>query len=346
MSGKIAALSLCLALSAACNSRETEPAPNPALETAARHQGLVADARGHLAKGNPDAAIESFEAAHKITLLAGEDALAVAELLRDRGTQERTAGRVDLAIETLRRAEQFVSDLPGLAKELQAVLAEQAKLDQKVVAAFVLARSRGDYGTCPTLQACVSEWLRQEKEANVSPPDEETITKFRAIVASNFLAWHQEVSGALKVPIEQVVSTCNRKAADIETALVVAEVAAACKKAQTLDKSGKSEEAIAQYVVCLSDPKQAPQAQARLGVLRRNQFGSIVRNKFLDDGLDIKVRVHGPDNTTMTLSYPLFDAVWAHKMKQGDLVQQVGQEGFKKVLLTDGNEWAYEMTFR
>jgi len=346
MSGRIAAVSLCLALGAACNSRTTEHAPNPALEAAARHQGLIADARAQLAKGNPDAAIESFEAAHKITLLAGEDALAVAQLLKDRGTQERTAERVDLAIETLRRAEQFVSDLPGLAKELQAALAEQAKLDQRIVPAFVSARSRGDDGTCPTLQACVSEWLRQEKEANASPPDEETIKKFRGIVASNFLAWHQEVSGALKVPIEQVESTCNRKAADIEAALVEAEVAAACKKARTFDKSGKADEAIPLYMLCLADPKQEPQVQTRLGVLRRSQFGSIARNKFLDDGLDIKVRVHGPDNTTMTLTYPLFDAVWAHKMKQGDLVQQVGQEGFKKVLLTDGHDWAYEMTFR
>ena len=72
----------------------------------------------------------------------------------------------------------------------------------------------------------------------------------------------------------------------------------------------------------------------------------ILRNQFLDAGLDVKVRVSGKDSTVLTLEFILFNAVWARKLETDGVMNDAVQIGFKKVVVTDGDEWGREFTVR
>ena len=72
----------------------------------------------------------------------------------------------------------------------------------------------------------------------------------------------------------------------------------------------------------------------------RKAYGKLLRNHFLDQGLDIEVRVHGPNNKYITLEYVLIGDVFVHNFKKGDLCDEIHEMGFTRVYLTDGYDFS------
>ena len=75
------------------------------------------------------------------------------------------------------------------------------------------------------------------------------------------------------------------------------------------------------------------------GAIARVAFANVLREQYLDKGLDIEVKVSGTDSDRVTLEYALFNAVWAHNFQKGDLLQEMKRLGFKRVDLTDNYDY-------
>ena len=76
----------------------------------------------------------------------------------------------------------------------------------------------------------------------------------------------------------------------------------------------------------------------------RRLHQDLLRQKFLDKGLNIKVKVSGKYNENITLSYVLFDEVWFHKFNKEYLFDDLNKNwGYKKVTLSDGG-YNYQQT--
>jgi len=78
----------------------------------------------------------------------------------------------------------------------------------------------------------------------------------------------------------------------------------------------------------------------------RLAYAKLLRNRYLDQGLDINVSITGIDNTRIKLSFALFNAVWAHKMGNGDLITEIQNMGFKKLTMTDGYDYTVYWNFK
>ena len=77
----------------------------------------------------------------------------------------------------------------------------------------------------------------------------------------------------------------------------------------------------------------------------RKDYGSKLRQNYLDQNLDIKVNVSGTNNTTIELSFALFNDVWANKISKGTLIDEIQSLGFKKLRMTDGYDYAVAWKF-
>jgi len=77
----------------------------------------------------------------------------------------------------------------------------------------------------------------------------------------------------------------------------------------------------------------------------RKAYAELLRNRFLDQGLDINVRVDGRNSDRITLTFALFNAVWAHRMQKDGLLDELRGLGFKRVNLTDGYDYAVYWDF-
>jgi len=76
----------------------------------------------------------------------------------------------------------------------------------------------------------------------------------------------------------------------------------------------------------------------------RRLHQDILRQKFLDTGLNIKVKVSGKYNENLTLSYVLFDEVWFNKFNKEYLFDDLNKNwGYKKITLSDGG-YNYQQT--
>jgi hypothetical protein len=44
------------------------------------------------------------------------------------------------------------------------------------------------------------------------------------------------------------------------------------------------------------------------------------------------------------MTFVLFDEVWVHNFQKGDLLEEVGRQGFKKVVVSDGytRSWSWK----
>lgn len=71
----------------------------------------------------------------------------------------------------------------------------------------------------------------------------------------------------------------------------------------------------------------------------RKLFGETLRNRYLDDNLDIKVKVYGKNNTKIKLTYVFFGDVWSHKMQSSDAIGQIKELGFKSLEMSNGYDW-------
>jgi hypothetical protein len=73
----------------------------------------------------------------------------------------------------------------------------------------------------------------------------------------------------------------------------------------------------------------------------RKAYAEKLRERYLDEGMDIKVSVYGKNNANIKLTYVLFNDVWTHKMSKGTLIGEIQTLGFKKLSLSDG--YAYNV---
>lgn len=72
----------------------------------------------------------------------------------------------------------------------------------------------------------------------------------------------------------------------------------------------------------------------------RMLFAWTLRNRFLDQGLDIEVSVRGKDNSVLVLKYALFSDVWARKIETEWLLDQWCLMWFEGISLRDW--WDYK----
>jgi hypothetical protein len=83
--------------------------------------------------------------------------------------------------------------------------------------------------------------------------------------------------------------------------------------------------------------REARRVAERATTAARAQFAREMESRLLDDGLDARVTVSGPNNTTLRLRYILVSRVWAHKFSQdGNMIANLRRLGFKKFVITDG----------
>ena len=76
----------------------------------------------------------------------------------------------------------------------------------------------------------------------------------------------------------------------------------------------------------------------------RRLHQDLLRQMFLDKGLNIKVKVSGKYNENITLSYVLFDEVWFNNFNKEYLFDDLNKNwGYKKITLSDGG-YNYQQT--
>jgi hypothetical protein len=96
---------------------------------------------------------------------------------------------------------------------------------------------------------------------------------------------------------------------------------------------GASTEALASTAKLL---KAAEDAQPRMA---REAYAQALRQRYLDENMDIEVKVSGKDKDRVTLEYVLFNAVWTNKVEKGSLLAEMRGLGFKRVDMTDGYDY-------
>lgn len=92
--------------------------------------------------------------------------------------------------------------------------------------------------------------------------------------------------------------------------------------------------------------KQNKIKQAKAQRELRIKTQTTLRNSYLNSGADIKVKVHGKNKDRITLTYVLFNDVWAHKMSKTDMLDNLQKLGFKRVTLSDNYKYKVYWTFK
>jgi len=82
--------------------------------------------------------------------------------------------------------------------------------------------------------------------------------------------------------------------------------------------------------------KAAEEAQPRMA---REAYARVLRQHYLDQNMDIKVKVSGKDSARLTLTYVLFNAVWTNKVEKGTVLAEMRELGFTRVDMTDGYDY-------
>ncbi|MEC5156661.1 hypothetical protein [Chryseobacterium sp. MP_3.2] len=77
----------------------------------------------------------------------------------------------------------------------------------------------------------------------------------------------------------------------------------------------------------------------------RKKYGEDFRNKLLDNGLNIRVSVSGKENKKIKLTYVLFDEVWFRKFENEGYFDQIHDQGFTHIELTDGYDYGQYMKY-
>lgn len=80
--------------------------------------------------------------------------------------------------------------------------------------------------------------------------------------------------------------------------------------------------------------------------IERKEYETTLRNNFLDNNLNIRVKVSGKNNTKITLTYPLFNEVWFRKFETEGHFDKLAGKGFKKITLTDNYDYNQWITYK
>lgn len=68
-------------------------------------------------------------------------------------------------------------------------------------------------------------------------------------------------------------------------------------------------------------------------------YGLLLRNNYLDQGMDIKVYIKGRNKDVLVLSFILINDVWFHQFGKGTLIDEIREMGFNKITMTDGSSY-------
>lgn len=85
--------------------------------------------------------------------------------------------------------------------------------------------------------------------------------------------------------------------------------------------------------------KKAEEEKAE--IIARKAYGKLLREHFLDNGMNIKIRIHGSKNTYATLTYSLIGDVFVHNFKKSTLCNEMHEMGFQRIYLNDGYDYSY-----
>ena len=98
----------------------------------------------------------------------------------------------------------------------------------------------------------------------------------------------------------------------------------------------------------LKSEKKAAEIARRLAeanrlamIENRRAYADRLRTHFLDEGMDIRVRVSGTRADRLTMEYILFNAVWVHNFQKGSLIDEIKLLGFRRVDMRNGSETWY-----
>lgn len=85
-------------------------------------------------------------------------------------------------------------------------------------------------------------------------------------------------------------------------------------------------------------------ADRQLRAATREAMGVVIRDRFLNGGLDIKVRVSGKNSDRVNLTYVLFSDVWSHRFHKDGFIMELCNAGFRRVEMEDGYDWGVVFT--
>jgi hypothetical protein len=92
--------------------------------------------------------------------------------------------------------------------------------------------------------------------------------------------------------------------------------------------------------------KRKQGADAAEKTAARLAYAKVLRERYLDQNMDIKVSVTGNGNDRLTMQFALFNDVWANKFQKGDLYDAMRLLGFHRVYMTDGYDYHVYWNFK
>ncbi len=84
----------------------------------------------------------------------------------------------------------------------------------------------------------------------------------------------------------------------------------------------------------------AANQEHQAGIGARKEYAKSLREHFLDQNLDIKVRVSGAAADRLTMTFVLFNDVWVHNFMKGALMQEIWSKGFHAVYMENGYDYS------
>lgn len=86
--------------------------------------------------------------------------------------------------------------------------------------------------------------------------------------------------------------------------------------------------------------ERSEKEREKLSQAERVAYGVLLRDRFLDKGMDVKVSVTGRQKDRITLTWVLMSDVWTHQMKKPTgVVAEMKQLGFRRVDAMDGYDY-------
>jgi hypothetical protein len=90
--------------------------------------------------------------------------------------------------------------------------------------------------------------------------------------------------------------------------------------------------------------KKRSKVEQAASLVERRLVEGVLRERYLDAGLDIKVKVFGSNADRIKLTYVLFNDVWSHRLSKEGMVKELCDRGFKRIEMSDGYNWGVYWT--
>jgi hypothetical protein len=212
--------------------------------------------------------------------------------------------------------------------ESNATRAAAAKLSAKAAADTAAAAVEDARKRATSKLAGMTDWSDPAVVGRLC--EESDISKVTADVKSRCAAAHLAVTRN-RLKAGQVVEA--RKTFDIASN----EGASSAALASTAKLLKTAEDA---------EVKKKRAADAATESVARAAYAKVLRERYLDQNMDIKVNVTGKGNDHLTMQFALFNDVWANKFQKGDLSNEMRLLGFHRVDMTDGYDYHVYWNFK